>query len=236
MATLSYVQAASQTWDDAEIVERVRGGETALFELLIRRHNQRLYRIIRSIVRDDDLAEEVMQEAYVRAFEHLRQFEGRASFSTWLSRIAVNEALARLERRKRFEQRDFDLDGEEMPLKTVSETPETSFGGVETRELLEKAILALPRDYRSILVMRDVEELTTSETASVLGLTEENVKVRLHRAHAMLRRHLTKVLGASSLSVFQFGAARCDRVTDSVMQRIMRFPQTCDGNLTLHRP
>lgn len=211
-----------QELTDQVIIDRVLAGEVPLYELLIRRYNQRLYRVVRAVLRDDSETEDVMQEAYVRAFEHLADFEGRSSFSTWLIRIAVHEALARRNRASRLTLTDFE-DAETTPaelLITREGSPEMHAANAQTRDLLEKAILALPESYRVIMIMRDVEEISTSETAVALDLTEENVKVRLHRARAMVRRELFSRAGATSASAFQFHAVRCDRITTNVMQRI----------------
>ncbi len=209
----------SSTLSDDEIIERVLSGETALYELLVRRYNQRIYRAVRSILRDDALAEDVMQEAYFSAFQALRKFEHRASFSTWITRIAVHEALLRVRREQRYESTDFE-ESSEAPVQNLAETPESSTALTETRELLERAILSLPTEYRTVLMLRDVEEMTTAETASALQLSEEAVKVRLHRARAKLRRELFVLAGASSASAFQFHATRCDRVAAAVLARI----------------
>ncbi|WP_260472876.1 sigma-70 family RNA polymerase sigma factor [Edaphobacter aggregans] len=155
----------------------------------MRRYNQRLYRIARAILHDDAEAEDVMQDAYVRAYEHLDQFSGRALFSTWLSRIAVHESLARLRARDRNPQLDStETDGElSMKMTGQSPTPEQSASNTQLRELLEQAVLKLPERYRTVIMLRHIEELSTSETAEALDLTEENVKVRLHRGHGMIR-------------------------------------------------
>jgi RNA polymerase sigma-70 factor (ECF subfamily) len=217
----SLCESIAQSWTDEEIIERVRGGEIALYELLVRRYNQRVYRAVRAILRDDAEAEDVMQDAHFAAFRHLDEFEGRAAFSTWLTKIAVHEALARLKKLKRFEPQDFTEDESLIGTKEDLMSPESATATAETRVLLESAILSLPIPYRSVLVMRDVEEMSTMETATALELTEEAVKVRLHRAHAMLRKELYSRVGANSTSAFQFGATRCDRVTDVVMSRIL---------------
>lgn len=168
-------KARVEGWTDAEIVQRVLDGDLALFELLMRRHNQRVYRAIRSILRDDSESEDVMQEAYVRAYEHLAQFEGRAQFSTWLTRIAVNEALKRAVARGKLDSLDeerYEGEDENMPaFQSNSPTPEASASLSELKELLEEAILALPQKYRTVIVLRDVEEMNTAETAEVLSLT-----------------------------------------------------------------
>lgn len=217
----SVLENIAQSWTDEEIIERVRGGEIALYELLVRRYNQRVYRAVRAILRDDSEAEDVMQEAHFAAFQHLDEFEGRAAFSTWLTKIAVHEALARLKKMKRFEPQDFTEDESILISAGDLMSPESATASAETRALLEEAILSLPIPYRSVLVMRDVEEMSTLETATALELTEEAVKVRLHRARVMLRKELYERVGANASSAFQFGAKRCDRVTEAVMSRIV---------------
>jgi len=208
---------------DEEVVERVLAGETGLFEVLMRRHNQRVYRAARAIVRQEPEAEDVMQEAYVRAYQHLDQFAGRAKFSTWLIRIAVHEALLRMERRKRFQDASSPQEpaGDTMSSFAASgPDPESLYSTHEASRFLEQAIDALPEKYRTVSVLREVEELSTEDTAHALELTEENVKTRLHRARALLRRELYARAGAASTSAFQFPALRCDRVVSRVMERI----------------
>jgi len=210
---------------DEEVVCRVLRGDALLFEVLMRRHNQRIYRATRSILRDDDECEDVMQETYVRAFEHLSQFEGRARFSTWLTRIAVNEAIKRSIARGKLDPLDLEIfDGEDaatMPaLNTSSPNPEMDTARNELSALLEESILALPVAYRTVLVLRDLEEMSTAETAQVLALTDANVKVRLHRAHEMLRLQLMARAGVRGTQAFLFPATRCDRVVYSVFERL----------------
>jgi RNA polymerase sigma-70 factor, ECF subfamily len=213
---------------DDEIVRRILQGERHLFELLMRRHNQRIYRTVRSILRDDSESEDVMQDAYVRAYEHLGRFEGRAQFSTWLTRIAVNVALRRLEGRGKLDSLDEEAPGGEdgtMPaFHSISPDPEHSASRSELKNLLEEAILALPYTYRTVIVLRDVEEMSTADTAEVLSLTESNVKVRLHRAHELLRAELFARAGASSAQAFCFPATRCDRVVRAVFERLEAEP------------
>jgi RNA polymerase sigma-70 factor (ECF subfamily) len=217
-------KARLEGWADEEIVRRVLEGDLVLFELLMRRHNQRVYRAIRSILRDDGESEDVMQEAYVRAYEHLAQFEGRAQFSTWLTRIAVNEALRRLAERGRLDPLDEEQsegeDGTMAAFQSNSPTPESNASNSELKDLLEEAILALPVTYRAVTVLRDMEEMSTAETAEVLSLTETNVKVRLHRAHELLRGALFARAGATSTQAFRFHASRCDRVVRAVFEKL----------------
>ncbi len=226
MATSALQQAILEQWTDEQVVERVLAGDTALYEIIMRRYNQRLYRVTRAILRDDSEAEDVMQDAYVRAYQHLDQFAGRAKFSTWLTRIAVNEALARATRRGRVESLDEQSEwGEIMStVVTRSSSPEQQVSERETVALLEQAILALPQSYRTILTLRDIQELDTAETAEILGIREENVKVRLHRARALLRRELLARVGSKGPSAFEFNAVRCDRVVAGVFDRLRQEP------------
>jgi len=208
---------------DEEVARRVLDGETALFEIIMRRYNQRLYRIARGILRDDAEAEDVMQDAYVRAYTHLGQFAGRSQFSTWLTRIAIHEALSRVRRRQRMDQLgpEESSDGESgMNLMASSLNPEEQTSAAELGKALETAILAIPEQYRLVLMLRDVEQMNTSETAAALELTEENVKVRLHRARALVRKELFARAGAEAQSAFGFMGVRCDRVVARVLERI----------------
>jgi RNA polymerase sigma-70 factor (ECF subfamily) len=223
MSTAVLERARIEGWTDEQVVERVLAGDTEVYEIIMRRYNQRLYRVARGILHDDHEAEDVMQQAYVRAFEHLNQFEGRAKFSTWLTRIAVHEALARLHRRGRMEsiEPSLETNGENMlSLTSTTPDPESEAGRRELISLLENAVLALPQQYRSVLVMRDIEQLSTSETAQCLDMSEDNVKIRLHRARAMLRRELFTRAGATSSSAFLFMGERCDRVVRNVFAQI----------------
>ncbi len=214
-------QAGNETLTDEQVVERVLGGDTASFEIIMRRYNQRLYRAARSILRNDHEAEDVMQDAYVRAYQHLRQFQGRAKFSTWLIRIAVHEALARVRRRERFVEPSPDVNEDHMShIPADLPNPEQAASSGELSRLLEQAIDGLPAPYRSVFMLRDVEELSTEETAGCLEITEENVKTRLHRARAMLRRELYARAGSKSAAAFPFMADRCDRVVARVFARI----------------
>jgi len=216
--------APSGSPTDADLVERVRGGETALFEVLMRRHNQRVYRVARAIVKDEAEAEDVMQQAYINAYLHLNQFEQRAQFSTWLTRITMYEALAR--RRKKRPEESLSMheegwsDAPSDPLTSEQVSPEREAYSRELGRMIEDAVDALPETYRAVFMLREVEGLSTSETAEGLGVGEEAVKTRLHRARAMVRRSLTGRLGPSTAHAFQFHAVRCDRVVTAVMQAI----------------
>jgi len=219
------VTNSTERLSDQEVVRRVLEGETALFELIMRRYNQRLYRVARAILRDDAEAEDVMQEAYVRAYEHLGQFAGRSQFATWLTRIAIHEALARLQRRKRTDQLGANARGEigidrEVDVAASALNPEEQLSVSELGRALENAILSIPEQYRLVLMLRDVEQLSTTETAATLELSEENVKVRLHRARAMVRKSLFAQAGTEAPRAFGFMGERCDRVVAQVMAKI----------------
>lgn len=208
---------------DESLVQRILDGEIALFEIIMRRHNQRLYRIVRAVLRDDAETEDVMQEAYVRAYEHLKQFEGRAKFATWLSRIAFYEALGRVRKRNRVTEIETIPDTEKEAMQSFQSPnpdPEHEASNSEVRCLLEQEIEALPDDYRTICILRDVEEIDSSEVAEILNITPANVKMRLHRAHALLRKRLFLRAGAQSPEAFLFHAPRCDRVVKAVFSKL----------------
>lgn len=204
---------------DEELVRRVLSGEVACFELLMRRNNQRLFRLIRSIVASDDDAEDVMQEAYVAAYTHLAEFAGRARFSTWLSRIAVHEAFARKRRAKRHTALD-DVSGEEPSMSSTVRGPDQRASDRELAIILENAVDSLAEPFRIVFVLRSVEQLSVAETSEVLDIPEETVKTRLHRARSQLRTVLTERIGAQVPQLFDFHLTRCDRVVARVFARI----------------
>jgi RNA polymerase sigma-70 factor (ECF subfamily) len=217
------VEAGAEALTDEQVVDRVLVGDKAMFEILMRRHNTRIYRAIRAILRDEADVEDAMQQAYVNAFSHLEGFERRAQFSTWLTRIAVHEAIARARRRgTRMETSFVDEDGrDEGPSLAADEpTPEHRAFSGELRALLEHAIDTLPPGLREVFMLREVEGLTTAEAAESLDLSAEAVKTRLHRARALLRDDLYSRTGAAAPQAFQFHAVRCDRVVSSVMRRL----------------
>lgn len=223
------LQDSLREMQDEEVVRRVLNGETALFEIIMRRYNQRLYRVALAILRDDHEAEDVMQDAYVRAYQHLYQFAGRASFATWLTRIAIHEALARRRRRRRTEELDAlqEIKGDSMPmLKSSSPSPEEETAHSQMRDLLESAIESLPESYRIVVVLREVEEMGVAETAEALDVSEAVVKTRLHRAHAMLRRDLHSRARGRITDLYAFHAVRCDRVVKAVFDRIRKNQET----------
>lgn len=225
MTSGSLLQPALLELSDEEAVRRTLEGEPALFEVIMRRYNQRLYRVARAILKNDGEAEDVIQDAYVRAYQHLRQFAGRAAFSTWLTRIAVHEALARRRRSGRLEEIDAVPKNQDsmLILKSSMPDPESQAAQLQARQLLEQAIEALPDDYRTIVVMRDVEEMNVAETAASLEVSEAVVKTRLHRAHALLRKELYARAHGRVADLYPFLGARCDRIVKTVLARIQEL-------------
>jgi RNA polymerase sigma-70 factor (ECF subfamily) len=217
-------QAGVGSPTDEELAGRVSEGETALFEVLMRRHNARVYRAVRALLKDEDEVEDVMQQAYVLAFTHLEQFKGSAKFSTWLIRIAVNEALLRLRKRSRWVSIEGGAgEDPEKSMKLVErKTPDPERRAIDRElvRLLEVAIDALAPIYRTVLVLREVDGLSTGETAEVLSVSEDVVRTRLHRARVLVREELEARLGGQLEEVFSFHASRCDRVVAAVMARI----------------
>jgi len=212
---------------DGEIVKRVRAGDRALFEILMRRHNQRVYRVARAVVNDERDVEDVMQQAYINAFTHLAQFEERSQFSTWLTRIVLHEAFNRRRKAQRSESRgatESQLDeggGDYMDtFESPAADPERQAYAQELTRVLETAVDSLPETYRTVFMLRDIEGLTTSETGEGLGIGAEAVKTRLHRARVMIRRAVTAQIGEVAPGTFQFHAPRCDRVVAAVLAKI----------------
>lgn len=214
-----------EQWDtltDEQVVTHVLTGQTALFEILMRRYNERVYRVARAIVRDDSEAEDVMQQTYVNAYASLRQFAGKARFSTWLTRIAVNESLSRARRRGRYEPYDDDDLSNVEPFMAAHtfQNPEVQTRTGELRALLEWAIDGLPDGTREVFILREVEGLSTAEVSESLDVSEDVVKTRLSRAKAALRRAVLERTGATTPEVFRFYRPRCDRVVARVLSAI----------------
>jgi RNA polymerase sigma-70 factor (ECF subfamily) len=217
----SAVDAARADDTDEQLVVRARAHDRAAFELLMRRHNQRIYRVVRSILRGADEIEDVIQQAYLQAFTHLDQFGGNARWSTWVCRIAINEALARIRQRGRFVS--IDAASEEAMAdfsKGSNSDPERAAAGREFGQLVERAIDGLPDIYRSVLILREVEGMTTEETAAVLDVETDVIKTRLHRARAALRASIENRVGEHMQSAFTFGNERCDRVVAAVLAKL----------------
>jgi RNA polymerase sigma-70 factor (ECF subfamily) len=210
---------------DTELVQRIRGGDRSLFEILMRRYNQRLYRTVRAVLGDESEIEDVMQQAYMNAFAHLDAFEFRSQFSTWLTRIALNEAFARRRSRQMLsaDRTTGEPSDEREPMHALMASepdPERQAYAGELRRMLERAVDRLPETYRLAYILRDVEGLSTAEAGDALGIREEVVKTRLHRARTMIRRSVVEKLGAVAADAFHFHASRCDRVVQVVLARI----------------
>jgi RNA polymerase sigma factor (sigma-70 family) len=207
---------------DPAIVRRILAGEKELFELLLRRYNQTLYRVIRSYLKQHDDVQDAMQNAYLKAFDKLSQFRGDASFSTWLLRIGINEALQRLNTVKKsklvfldsFQETNNNL----TQISDKNMNPERAFIRNEAKQLLEQAIDKLPEKYRVVYVLKEIEGIESAQVQEILGLTEANVKVRLHRAKKILKESLYQL--SANRDVFEFGNAHCDSVVSFVMSRI----------------
>jgi RNA polymerase sigma-70 factor (ECF subfamily) len=229
LATTRSETPSPPPWSDEEVVARVRAGEVALFEVLMRRYNQRLFRIARSVLADDAEAEDVAQEAWVRGFQHLAQFDGRARFATWVTKIALYEALARLRRRRRWlalpaEASEGDRHVARSALPSADGNPEQHARTGELRQALATAVDGLPARLRSAFVLREVEGLSTNEAAELLGISEPALKVRLHRARIVLRRVLDEQAGEALGALWAFGAERCNRLVRAVLSRVAAQP------------
>ncbi|HCN84086.1 MAG TPA: RNA polymerase sigma factor [Sphingobacteriaceae bacterium] len=201
-------------YTDEEIVDRILKGETRLYETLMRKYNLRLFRISMSIINDEMEAEDVMQIAYLNAYQQLPAFQNRSSFGTWLTRILINESLLHKKKKSKREQvflnKEEDIAHNKTPLKDLMNK--------ELKSILEKAVSELPEKYRMVFVMREIQEMSTSETMEVLELGESNVKTRLNRAKEMLREELSSYYKSNQL--MEFNLIRCDKVVNFVMSRI----------------
>jgi RNA polymerase sigma-70 factor (ECF subfamily) len=220
------VADASDASDEA-LVARVLAGERAQFELLLRRHNQRLFRVARAILRQDAEAEDAVQQAWISAYRRLDQFAGAARFSTWLTRIAIHAALARLRQTQRRAEVGLDRSPQEEPMSQLpspSPDPEEQASRRELTVLVERAIDELPDIYRVVIMLRQVQQLSTAETAACLEVSEEVVKVRLHRGTALLRDSLSARVDAVASDSFAFLGTRCDRMVAGVLAAIARLP------------
>jgi RNA polymerase sigma-70 factor (ECF subfamily) len=222
--------------DDFELARRAGRQDHAAFEALMRRHNGRLFRVARAILRNDAEAEDALQEAYLDAYRHIADFRGGAQVVTWLTRIVMNQALMRLRRRKRdrvvvpFAPRETTERGAEPERAEVDmadesvESPPGAALRAEVRRLLERRIDDLPVAFRTVFVLRDVEDLSVQETAECLSIPEATVRTRLFRARALLREALARDLDAATAGVFGFGGERCDRIVAGVLARLEAVP------------
>ena len=212
--------------DDAELVRRALTRDDTAFRTIMERHNRRLYRIARGILRNDTEAEDVVQEAYVSAFTHLDGFRGDSSLATWLARITMNEALGRLRRERlavdldTFEAQRTEAQIIQFPQTVTSDDPERTMAQREILQLVERATDNLPEIFRIVFITRVIEGMSVEETADLLGLRPETVKTRLHRARRLVREQLDKQIGPVLMDAFPFAGRRCERMTNAVMQRL----------------
>jgi RNA polymerase sigma-70 factor (ECF subfamily) len=210
---------------DTELVRRALARDETAVRAIMQANNRRLYRLARGILRNDSEAEDVVQEAYVRAFTHLESFRGDSSLSTWLSRIAMNEALGRLRRRRPAVELDSlpqgALEAEiiQFPFSAAAD-PEKSMAQREIQAVVEHAIDELPEAFRLVFITRVIEGMNVEETAEILSLKPETVKSRLHRARNMLRNIVEKKIGPVVMEAFPFAGKRCERLTDAVLKRL----------------
>lgn len=214
--------AAGQCADaDAALVGSILAGEAHAFERMMRQHNRRLFRVARSILRDDSEAEDAVQEGYIKAHRALSGFRGEARLSTWLTRIIVNQALERRRRRPAAAAASADVDVDAvMASQAVPDTPETLAMRADLRRLIEQSIDALPQTYRSVFILSAVEGLSIEETSASLGISPANARVRMTRARARLRQALGARLGPLLENVFAFDGLRCDRIVERVCARL----------------
>ncbi len=224
---ITTTRLSPRTLTDEEVAARVLAGEKELYEIIMRRHNQRLFRISRAFVTDGNEAEDVVQQAYISAYEHLPSFQGRSRFSTWLTRIAINEAMAHSRRLRRivplepeFRNGEEEQEPNQLPA-PAGENPEERLMNGELRSILERTIDELPVKYRSVFVLREIEEMSVAETSESLGISEANVKVRLNRAKEMLKRRIGGIY--QEAGVYHFDLVRCDRIVAAVLARVRRY-------------
>jgi RNA polymerase sigma-70 factor, ECF subfamily len=228
--------AAITALDDAALVDRIARADHAAFEVLMRRHNSRLFRVARAILKDEAEAEDALQEAYLEAYRHSAAFRGEAQVATWLTRIVINQALMRLRRRRRERvvvpisprwttDSGAEPDEAEAPVADEKmETPPDAALRGELRRLLERRIDDLPVAFRTVFVLRDVEDLSVLETAECLAIPAATVRTRLFRARALLREALARDLDAATTDVFGFAGERCDRIVAGVLARLPAPP------------
>jgi RNA polymerase sigma-70 factor, ECF subfamily len=213
--------------DDAELVRRALARDDTAFRTIMERHNRRLYRIARGILRNDSEAEDAVQEAYIKAFTHLGAFRGDSSLTTWLSRITMNEALGRLRRQRpavdieTFEAQRIEAQIIKFPQTGTTEDPERTMAQREILQLVERATDNLPEIFRIVFMTRVIDGMSVEETADLLGLQQETVKTRLHRARRLVRGELDKQIGPVLMGAFPFAGRRCERMTNAVLQRLM---------------
>jgi RNA polymerase sigma-70 factor (ECF subfamily) len=225
-----YSQAELDALGDEGLVELARGRNELAVRTLTRRYNRRLFRIARSVLRNDAEAEDVVQESWVRAFAALDGFRGDSAFATWLTRIAINEALGRKRRQRptvdweTYSENKREAEIIQFPVSAMTGDPERTMARSEIRQVLERSIVVLPETFRGVFVARIVEGMSVEETAALFRLKPETVKTRLHRARNLLRDALDRQLGSALTETFPFDGALCERMTNRVVERLKQFP------------
>ena len=223
--------------DDAELVGRIARHDQAAFEILMRRYNGKLFRVARAILKDDAEAEDALQDAYVDAYRHIDEFRGGARLATWLTRIVINQALMRLRKHKRSRivvpLRDAGAaEPDEAEADVADERGESPPGATlraEIRRALERRIDELPIAFRTVFVMREVEDMTVEETAECLAIPAATVRTRLFRARALLREALARDMDMATVDVFSFAGERCDRIVAGVLARALTLSSPADA-------
>ncbi|WP_407184809.1 RNA polymerase sigma factor [Bradyrhizobium centrosematis] len=211
---------------EAELIDRARRRDAAALREIMQANNRRLYRLARGILRNDSESEDVVQEAYIRAFTHLDGFLGEAGLSTWLSRIAINEALGRLRSRKpqveleSLPEATLEAQIIQFPLSSAATDPEKSMAQREIQRVVEHAVDELPDAFRMVFIARVMEGMSMEETAELLAIKPETVKTRLHRARTLLRENVEKKIGPVVMDAFPFAGQRCERLTEAVLRRL----------------
>jgi RNA polymerase sigma-70 factor (ECF subfamily) len=209
---------------DEVVLDRIRAGEAHAYGILVRRYNRRLFRVARGILRNDAEAQDAMQEAYVRAFLHLDRIDSPAHFGAWLTRITVNEALMKKRKSRNTTSLDVDFEQEDRAVEESStagsKTPENLAADGQLRNLLEEAVDRLPDSFRTVFILRAVQQLSVEETAESLDIPEATVKTRFHRARTLMQKEINRQVETTGLSVFEFAGKRCDRMVESVLVRI----------------
>jgi RNA polymerase sigma-70 factor, ECF subfamily len=211
--------------DDLELARRAVARDGAAFRTIMKKYNQRLYRIARSIIPNNSEAEDIVQEAYVRAFAHLENFRGESKLATWLSRIVINEALGRLRKKRRAaeiagSERVAEAQIIQFPSTMSYDDPERTMAQRQILQLVERATDKLPDVFRTVFIARVIEGLSIEETAELLDIRPETVKTRLHRARALVRKELDEQIGPVLLDAFPFAGRRCERMTTTIMKRL----------------
>jgi len=220
-------KAPSAPADDTALADRIGSGDHVAFERMMRRYNGRLFRVARAILRDDAEAEDTLQDAYLDAYRHIAEFRGHAALGTWLTRIVINHALMRVRRHKRdhvvlpfASSHESSQHAGSDVTDNRSESPPSTVLRAEVRRLIERRIDELPVAFRTVFVMRDVEDLTVQETAECLGIPSATVRTRLFRARALLREALARDLDVATVDVFGFAGERCDRIVAGALERV----------------